>query len=215
MIPSDGDLVEPRPTKFDGFYHTLTVGDERGVSSVTATSIQFPDVRCFALFIAKCLLAREKVGAFSAPDFAILRHAFYADNTYSLGAIVACRLHVNRSKGKIHGGIYATRLATHFNIQIRQHDYPLPKVYLDRHAMADHHFIDGDNTTLDVPYNLVFSILTRDVIPLPAPGLFDPIARGGYRIMPKDIVAYRNNLAAAQAEPQQWDPQVPALSIST
>ena len=47
---------------------------------------------------------------------------------------------------------------------------------------------------------------TRDIIPLPAPALFDPIARGGYKIMPADIVAYRNNLAAAQAEPQQWDP---------
>nr|XP_040256460.1 tol-Pal system protein TolA-like [Aegilops tauschii subsp. strangulata] len=33
---------------------------------------------------------------------------------------------------------------------------------------------------------------------------------GRYRIMPADIVAYRNNLAAAQVEPQQWDPQAPA-----
>ena len=85
----------------------------------------------FALLIAKCLLAREKVGALSAPDFVVLCHALYDDKTYSLGAIVARRLHINRSKGKIHGGIYATRLASHFNIQIHQHDYPLPKVYLD------------------------------------------------------------------------------------
>ena len=51
---------------------------------------------------------------------------------------------------------------------------------------------------------------TRDIISLPAPALFDPIARGGYRIMPEDIVAYRNNLAAAEEKPQEWDPQVPA-----
>ena len=63
---------------------------------------------------------------------------------------------------------------------------------------------------MDVPYNLVFSEITHDVIPLPVPSLFDPIARGKYRIMPEDVVTYRNNLAAAQAEPQQWDPQVPA-----
>ena len=123
---------------------------------------------------------------------------------------MARRLHIYRSKGKIHGGIYATRLATHFNIQIRQDDYPLPKVYLDRAAMEDHHFIDSENTTMDVPYNLVFSVDTRGVISLPAPALFDPIARGGYRIMPADIIAYGNNQAAAEEEPQQWDPWVPA-----
>ena len=122
LIPSDGEIREPRPAEFEDFYHTLSVGDERGVSSVTATSLQFPSVHYFALFIAKCLLAREKVGALSAPDFAVLRRALYRDNTYSLGAIVASCLHINRSKGKIHGGIYATCLASHFNVQIRQHD---------------------------------------------------------------------------------------------
>jgi hypothetical protein len=116
LIPSGGEIREPRPAEFEDFYRTLSVGDERGVSSVTATSLQFPSVHYFALFIAKCLLAREKVGALSAPDFAVLRHARYGDNSYSLGAITARRLHLNRSKGKIHGGIYATRLASHFNI---------------------------------------------------------------------------------------------------
>ena len=94
------------------------MGDERGVSGVNATSLHFPTVHYFALFITKCLLAREQVGALSSPDFVVLRHALYGDNTYSLGPIVARRLHINRSKGKIHGGIYATRLSSHFNIQI-------------------------------------------------------------------------------------------------
>ena len=39
MLPSDGSLVEPKPAEFDGFYRTLTVGDERGVSSTTAVSL--------------------------------------------------------------------------------------------------------------------------------------------------------------------------------
>ena len=182
----------------------------RGVSSVTATSLQFPSVHYFTLFIAKCLLPREKVGALSAPDFAVLRRALYADNSYSLGAIIARRLHLNRSKGKIHGGIYATHLASHFNIQIRQHDYPFPKVYLDRAAMEHHQFIPPDYPNIPVPYNLVFSVDTRDIIPFPAAALFDPIARGGNRIMPEDIVANRNNQTTAQEEPHQWDPHVPA-----
>ena len=65
------------------------------------------------------MLAREKVGALSAPDLVVLCRALQGDTTYSLGAIVARRLHINKSKGKIYGGIYATRLANRFNIQIR------------------------------------------------------------------------------------------------
>ena len=155
----------------------------------------------FALLIAKCLIAREKVGALCAPDFAILHRALYDDKTYSLGAIVACRLHLNGDKGKIHGGIYATHLASHFNIQIRQHDCHLPKVCLDCQAMKEHHFIDNNDSIINIPYKLVFSEDTRDIILLPAPALFGSIARGGYRIMPDDIIAYRNAQAVAKEEP--------------
>ena len=114
---------------------------------------------------------------------------------------MACRLHLNRFNGKIHGDIYATRLATHFNVQIRQHDHTFPKAYLDRAAMEDHQFIAADYPNIDMPYNLVFSEKTHDIIPLPAPALFDHVARGRYRIMPEDIVAYRKNLVAAREEP--------------
>ena len=65
MIPSYGSLAEPRPAKFETFYRTLIVGDERGVSAITAAGLHFPAIHYFALFIAKCLLAREKVGALS------------------------------------------------------------------------------------------------------------------------------------------------------
>jgi hypothetical protein len=57
---------------------------------------------------------------------------------------------------------------------------------------------------------LVFNVDSRDIIPLPTPALFDYIARGGYRIMPEDIIAYRNAQAEAEEEPQEWDAQVPA-----
>ena len=79
------------------------------------------------------------MGALSSPDLVVLCRALEGDNTYSLGAIVARRLHINKSKGKIHGGIFATRLAAHFEVEILPHDYP--KVYLDRAAMDHHHFL--------------------------------------------------------------------------
>ena len=199
MIPSDGSLVEPRPAEFDGFYRTLTVGDERGVSSITAPSLHFPAIRYFAYFITKCLLAREKVGALSSPYLAILYRALEGDNIYSLGAIVARRLHLNKSQGKIHGGIYASRLVAHFEVEIRPRDFPLSTVYLDRAAMNHHDFTNVKSPHIPIPYNLVFSVRTRDVIPLPAPALFDSVTRGGYKIMPADIIAYRNAQAAAEA----------------
>ena len=95
-----------------------------------------------------------------------------------------------------------------FNFEIRLHDYPLTTVYLDHAAMDHYHFADIDSPNIPIPYNLVFSVRTHDVIPLPAPALFDSVARGGYRITPEDIIAYRNAQAAAEAaqeEPQQWD----------
>ena len=94
MLPADDGLVEPRPAESEAFYRTLTVGDERGVSAITAAGMHFPVVHYFALFIAKYLLAREKVGALSSPDLAVLRRSLEGNNTYSLGAIVARRLHI-------------------------------------------------------------------------------------------------------------------------
>jgi hypothetical protein len=44
LIPSDGDLREPRPEEFDGFLRTLTVGEFRGMSKARVTSLHFPAV---------------------------------------------------------------------------------------------------------------------------------------------------------------------------
>jgi hypothetical protein len=75
--------------------------------------------------------------------------------------------------------------------------------------MVDHHFVDNTELLEPLRYNLVFSEDTRDIIPLPAPALFNSIARNGYRVMPGDIIAYRNAQAAVEEEPQEWDAQVP------
>ena len=76
--------------------------------------------------------------------------------------------------------------------------------------MEAHEFTDVVDSFHNIRYNLIFSVETCDIIPLPAPALFDSIARGGYRIMPDDIIAYRNTHVVAQEEPQEWDAQVPA-----
>ena len=90
-------------------------------------------------------------------------------------------------------------MAAHFEVEIRPHDYPLTKVYLDQAAVYHHPFLAHDRPNIAIPNNLVYNIGTRDVIPLHAPALFDYIAKGGYRIMPADILAYWNAHAAAEA----------------
>ena len=57
------------------------MGDERGMSAITTAGVHFPVVHYFALFIAKCLLARDKVGALSSPNLTVLRRALEGDNT--------------------------------------------------------------------------------------------------------------------------------------
>ena len=83
--------------------------------------IFFPVLRYYSLFAGRCVIARGESGGLSAPDLANLRHALLRDKTFSLGAMVARRLSLNRSKGPIFGGIYASRLAKHFEIPSR-HD---------------------------------------------------------------------------------------------
>ena len=60
LIPSDGSMAEPRLAGFEAFYRTLTMGDERGVLATTTADLHFPAVHYFALFIAKCLLAKRR-----------------------------------------------------------------------------------------------------------------------------------------------------------
>ena len=88
-------MVEPRPREFEEFLQSLIVGETRGVSHARATSLHFPAVHYFALFVGRCLTARQESGTLSAPDLAILRSALLGERTHSLGAIIARRLHTN------------------------------------------------------------------------------------------------------------------------
>ena len=137
----------------------ISIGEERGVTKARAASAHFPILRYYSLFAGRCLVGRGESGSLSAPDLTILRHALFADRTFSLGAIVAQRLNLNRSKGPIFGGIYASRLAKHFEIPIRldeEEEMLLPIRYLDYDRMVAHDFIKKDNDKR-LLYNLVFS----------------------------------------------------------
>ena len=117
-IPFEGNIEEPHRSDVDGFIDMIAVGETRKVSDARITSIHFPVLRYFAIFASRCLIGRGNCGNLSAPDIVILCHALFRDNTISLGAIIAKRLSLNRTKGPIFGGIFASRLAKHFRIPI-------------------------------------------------------------------------------------------------
>ena len=144
LIPFEGSIEEPHPYDVEGFIDTIAVGETRKVSDARITSIHFPILRYFAIFASRCLIGRGNSGNLSAPDIVILRHALFRDTTFSLGAIVAKRLNLNRTKGPIFGGIFASRLGAHFNIPIRHYEKEeklLPPIFLDYKSMVAHDFI--------------------------------------------------------------------------
>ena len=132
-----------------------------------------------------------------------------------MGAIVAKRLNLNRTKGPILGGIFASRLAAHFNIPIRHYEKEeklLPPVFLDYKSMVAHDFIVRNKEKM-LKYNLRFNKTHSETIILPAPSLFN-ILSGMYLILPEAIYAYWNltQVPEPPLDPYRqfvyhWDPQ--------
>ena len=171
-------------------------------------------------FASSCLIGRENCGNLSILDIIILLHGLYGDNSVSMGDIIAKRLSLNRTKGPIFGGIYASRLAAHFNIRVRHYEKEekvLPRAYLDYKSMVAHVLI-VKNKEGELKYQLFFNKHHPETITLPAPSLFD-LSSGTYLVPLKAIHAYRNPALAVEPEPEpqvdpsrqsnyQWDPEM-------
>ena len=192
----------------EGFINTITVGETSKVSDAWITSIHFPILCYFTIFASRCLIGRENCGNLSAPDIVILCHALFCDDTFSMGAIVAKWLNLNRTKGPVFGGIFASRLAAHFNIPIRHYEKEeklLPPVYLDYKSMVAHDFI-VKNRERALKYKLLFDKNHPETISLPAPSLLD-LSAGPYLVPLAAIHAYWNPTLATEPEPEpQFDP---------
>ena len=139
-----------------------------------------------------------------------------------MGAVIAKRLILNRTKGPIFGGIYAARLARHFEIPIRHHEKEetkLPPHILHYRSMVAHKFI-VDNKEKMLLYNLRFNKKHNETIILPAPLLFDLIA-DNFLVTPKAVYAHQGEASTPEPEPEpepaldpyhessfQWDPEM-------
>ena len=212
-IPFEGTLDEPHRNEVEAFINTITVGETRKVSDARITSIHFPVLRYFALLASRCLIGRGNRGNLSIPDIIILFHGLYRDNTVSMGGIIARRLSLNRTKGPIFGGIYASRLAEYFEIPIRheeKEETSLPRAYLDYKSMIAHVFLVKSREG-ELKYKLYFDKHHPETITLPAPSLFNLSA--GTHIVPWAAVqAYRNPAPAPEPEPQDEPPRLSVYS---
>ena len=142
-----------------------------------------------------------------------------------MGSVIAKRLSLNRTKGSMFGGIYAARLARHFEIPIRHYEKEetlLPSTFLDYGSMVAHEFI-VENDDKMLLYNLRFNRKHNEIITLPAPSLFDLIA-GPYLILPSAVYAHRGQTLAPEPEPEppldpyrpscyQWNPEETASQL--
>lgn len=101
-------------------------------------------MRYFALFNGRCLNGRWESATLGTHDLVILCCALFNDMIYSLGSIIARHLHTNRIKGVIYGDIYATFLASHFNVDIRyREDSTFPRVHPNYERVKEHDFVNG------------------------------------------------------------------------
>ena len=207
-IPFEGSIEEPQRSDVDGFIDRIAVGETRNISDARITSIHFSVLRYYAIFASRCLIGRGNSGGLSAPDLAILRHALLYDRTFSLGAMVAKWLSLNRTKGPIFGGIFASCLAKYFEIPIRHYEKEekvLPTVFLGYKSMVAHDFI-VKNREGELKYQLFFNKHHPETITLPAPSLFD-LTVGTYLVPLAAIHAYRNPAPAEELELEpQFDP---------
>ena len=110
-LPQWGNINDPHKSEFRDFLASIIVGESRDITQATIGSIHFPAIHYFALFIGRCINAKDEACHMCAPDLSIPRSAVLGDQSYHMGAIVAHRLHHNRHNGDFFGGIYATRLA--------------------------------------------------------------------------------------------------------
>ena len=137
-LPQWGSVRDPPKSEFRNFLASITMGESRDITQATIGSIHFPAIHYFALSIGRCINAKDEACHMCVPDLSILRSAVLGDQSYHMGAIVACRLHHNRHNGDFFGGIYATRLAHFLEININEGDMELPPAYLDYNSMASH-----------------------------------------------------------------------------
>ena len=150
-------------------------------------------------------------------DLAIHAAAINCDETYKIGALIARRLSTNKVRGPIYGGIIASIMLATTMLPPREDDIELDVIRLELAAMKLHHFLTFDSPFENLQYRLLFGFNLDNprFVRLPAPALFNIIARGGYSFPEEVLDEYLASLVPEEEpeeEPQdlQWQSQTGA-----
>src|ERR1041385_4780036 len=109
-VPNVGRTTKmnTQPTELRTLFNSLCSQDTRDIRRSKISSILFPQLRYFAYYIARGVLALDNTNNISASDIAILASALSGEITYNVGALIARRLDLNGNKRDLFGGVYAT-----------------------------------------------------------------------------------------------------------
>ena len=153
-------------------------------------------MRYFGYLIARCILARHNTSNITGPDLAILSAAIDNNATYNIGALIAHRLSTNNNRGPIYGGIFASIMLSFVGMPIREDDILMNVSRLNLATMKSHHFVSNDSTLENLQYRLLFAFDLDNprFVRIPAPVLFDPIARGGHSFLEGVLDEYLTTL---------------------
>src|SRR3954469_22142847 len=104
-LPSWGSVRDPPKSEFRNFLADITVGESRDITQATIGSIHFPAIHYFALFIGRCINAKDEACHMCVPDLSILRSAVLGHQLsvyYSRGTLVprTCARTVVAPRGK-------------------------------------------------------------------------------------------------------------------
>ena len=152
-------------------------------------------------------------------DLSVLQSVVLGDKQYTLGAIVARRLHNNSLNGDLFGGIYATRVANFLEIPMHENDKELLLAYLDYSALISHQFLERNEQFLQ--YRLIFDRRRTVHVILPAPALFDYQAKIRYVVTREEATEHERRAEAARLHAaaqqaitvaQQYDPNYSSSS---
>ena len=198
-VPQWGSLgkIRGQPKPLMDLYKELCQGRSFSDEDGKIRSIQFPSIRYFAYFIAKCVLARKTASKLSVYDLAFISAALKHDRSYNIGALIAFRLAANREKGGICGGLIASRLLAFHGLVPHYLDFQFPIERLDFDSMVRHKFISGPSSLSSLSFEITFFkkkgwkiVKSERLVLLPAPLLFDLYNREGWSLTEDEFDAY-------------------------
>ena len=80
-LPQWDSIRDPRKSEFRDFLASITMGESRDITHATIGSIHFPAILYFALFIGRCINAKDEACHMCVPDLSILRSAVLGDQS--------------------------------------------------------------------------------------------------------------------------------------